>query len=371
MSRVAHASLRDGSWIFFRFLDVAEELDLERAATLVRDRGEVRRVALRPEAASSLSVEARPVEVALGARTIALSADRSIEAIVRVRLFRFGAMSIVFEAPIASGTPIAELVPIAAAAWESERLDEIARMIAGELEGVVRACAIDGEVHVGPVVERYGVVLARAIDGDPLAEPDALARVLLGEADPRPLSASEREDVLRDRYRYFADDLVVVHIAGALVLEPSGSVDAVHALELACSQLLELRTYDVLIDRELDRVYAELARAQGAGWWLFGRRHRALSRQAQAQLLELAELADRAENAVKVVADAYLGRIYLGALARMRATSWRDGISRKLALFARVYDVLKEESHAERSLVVELVVVLLIAFEIVMALRGH
>ena len=47
----------------------------------------------------------------------------------------------------------------------------------------------------------------------------------------------------------------------AFVLEPSGSRDIPDILELASSQLLELRYYDELFDAELARVYRELDRA--------------------------------------------------------------------------------------------------------------
>lgn len=362
-------SIARGSVLFFRFLDVAEEFDLDRAVDAIRARGEVRRIELRQESSAALALEALPVEVALGEREVALDAARTLRVTIRVRLFRFGAISVVFSLPITAPTPLASLVPIAAAGWESTDLDAAARAIASELESTLRAVAV-GSLDRSPVIERYGIVLAQEIDREPLDDRDALARVLLGEVDPRPLAEVEVEDVLRDRFRYFADDLAIVHTASAFVVEPKGSIDVVLALELACSQLLELRTYDVLIDRELDQVYAALERAKSAGWWLFGLRQRGLSRDAQTRIMELSELADRAESGVKVASDAYLGRIYLSALARMRATAWSESVSRKLGLFARVYDVLKEEAHAHRSLLAEVIIVLLIVFEIVMALRG-
>lgn len=365
------ARIRSGSLLVFRFLDVAEELDLERAELAFRSKGPVRRVPLRHESSAALALDTLPVEIELGPRPLALAAlGRTLEVVARLRLFRFGVVAVVLEAPIAAPTAIADLVPITAALWDSTDVDETARALVAELAEPLAQLA-GAPLSTAPLVERYGVVSATDVDVDPLASPrdrEPLARLLLGESDPRPLASSECEDVLRHAFRYFADDLAIVHTTSALVVEPSGQRDVVLALELACSQILELRVYDGMIDQELDRLYTELTRASGHGWWVFGRSHRALSRRAQKHMVELSELIDRAESAVKVASDLFLGRVYLAALDRQHAGAWRETVSRKLRLFAQVYDVLKEEAHAQRSLAVEVVIVLLIAVEIVMAL---
>ena len=41
-----------------------------------------------------------------------------------------------------------------------------------------------------------------------------------------------------------------------------------------------------------------------------------------------------------------------------------------VGLFARAYDVLKDEGQHRRSITLEAIIVVLIAFEILMALRG-
>lgn len=366
------ARIQSGSVLVFRFLDVADELDLDRAELMLQPRATVRRISLRQESSAALALGTLPIELDMGVRKVSLGPPapgeppREIEAAVHVRLFRFGVVATVLEIPIAPGSTLADLVPLAAATWEATHLDDVARSIVAELAEPLARLA--GEpLTDSPIVERYGVVFVREISGDPLAEAEPLARLVLGEADPRPLAEAQRDAALAHRFRYFADDLAIVHATSAFVVEPKGDRDVVLALELACSQVLELRVYDELIDRELDRLYDELARASGRGWWLFGRPNDALSRRAQRHMVELSELADRAENAVKVASDLFLARVYLAALERQHAPVWRESVTGKLRLFSRVYDVLKEEAHAQRSLAVEVTIVLLIMFEIVMA----
>ena len=52
------------------------------------------------------------------------------------------------------------------------------------------------------------------------------------------------------------EDLVVIGWTAALVYDtPEGALPVMQLLEFANSQLLELRTYDALLDRELDAIY--------------------------------------------------------------------------------------------------------------------
>ncbi|WP_053238200.1 hypothetical protein [Sandaracinus amylolyticus] len=361
------ARIDSGSVLLFRFLDVADELDLDRAPMLLESRATVRRVSIRRESSVALALETLPVELDLGPRTITLGDGTELAVTARLRLFRFGVVAVVLEVPIAPGTALEDLVPLAASTWEASAIDDAARAIARELAEPLVALANEPLTEL-PQIERYAVVFVRAITGDPLARPEIVARLLLGESDPRPVSQAACEHVLAHRFQYYVDDLAIVHATSALVIEPSDDRDVVLALELACSQLLEFRVYDAIIDRELDRVYDELGHATKRGWWIFGRAHEALSRRAQLHMVELSELADRAESAVRVASDTYLARVYLAALERQHALAWRDSVMRKLRLFAQAYDVLKDEAHARRALAVEYVIVLLIAFEIVMAL---
>lgn len=375
MTPVRVPAVRRGSLLLYRFLDLGEAVDLLRVEAQLALEGPVHRVHLRREASAALAFTALPLEVELGPREVVLAGGELLRGEVRARVFGFGVLSVLLEVPVVEGTSLAALVPRCAAAWEAPELDALARSVA-DLIVPRLGDALVGP-HGSPVTESYGVLFVESLepDADPLlAGPeseDAIVRIVLGEADPRPISQSERDDVLRHAYRYFADDLAVVHWNSAFVLEPTGNRDVPTVLELATSQLLELRTHDERLDRDLDRVYAELARTRTRGWWLLGGRHGALARDVEERLLELVELADRAGNAVKMAADFFLARVYLAALRRVHVPLWRESVDRKLVAFREVYAVLTTDAHARRANLLELIVVLLILFEIVWALLGR
>src|SRR5262249_52788789 len=121
--------------------------------------------------------------------------------------------------------------------------------------------------------------------------------------DTRPLSPDARRDLLRARFSYYADDLVVMNWDRAFIVEPRGDTDVMDVIEVANAQLLEMRYYDELLDDELPRMYelVEDARARASlrGPGRFAR----LARQLYALVAEVTELTERVDNALQVTED--------------------------------------------------------------------
>src|SRR5205085_648447 len=96
----------------------------------------------------------------------------------------------------------------------------------------------------------------RRLRPDCLSDGD-IARLLMGEV--RPLSTQARTELLSRRFSYFDDDLAIVTWSAALVVESvPEDTDVQYVLEFANAQLLELRFYDSLLDKELPRTYQEI-----------------------------------------------------------------------------------------------------------------
>jgi uncharacterized Rmd1/YagE family protein len=91
-------------------------------------------------------------------------------------------------------------------------------------------------------------------------------------------------------------------------------------------------------------------------------------------VIELSELIERVENALKIVGDVYLARVYEGALVQLRIKQWQATVTRKHNLLKQTYELLKGEVDTRRALTLEAMIVLLIMFEILMTmlkLAGH
>ena len=93
-----------------------------------------------------------------------------------------------------------------------------------------------------------------------------------------------------------------------------------------------------------------------------------LGRAVVLRLVELTEFAERVDNALKVIGDFYLARVYESAVRRFRIRAWQSSIDAKQALLAQAYGLVRGEVDARRSTVLELVVIVLIVLEVALAI---
>jgi hypothetical protein len=363
--------IEDGCILSYRLFDVGDEIHLDAAEKLLGDAPARRRAKLMREGAESLQFAVPPLDVAIGPRKETLASGRAFDVDVTARLFDYGAASILFEQPIARGTSLEDLLPLCDELYESRVVEDAARREVVQLMRKVGP-AIEG-AHEWSGVETYTVIFVRAFAGKPhpsrITDSPTVAKLLLGEPGPKRLSDDARRDILKHAHSYFEDDLAIIDYSSALVVEPSGARDIPDILELATSQLLELRYYDDQLDRELGRIYDEFGIARRRGT-LFRSPYEKLARLVLRRFVELTEFTERVDNALKVVGDFYLARVYQSALARFRIAAWQASVDGKQALVAQAYSLLKGEVDIRRSTFLEIVVIVLILLELVTALRG-
>ncbi len=356
----------DGTLLLYRFFDVAEDIDLDRAEEMLEGTGA--RLTLSGERAGFLDLPERPLTVTLGPRVLGLEDGSAIRGTAVVRLFGIGVASVRMEVPLPSGADAAALASMIRPAADSAALAGLAR---SEVDALVRRLAPAlVKPHNSPLFETYAILFVRRLEGD--ATPDDisgadLARVLLGEPPSARISPRTVEDVTRHRFSYDAGDLCVIDWDAALVVEPSGDRAVADVLEMASAQLLELRFYDDLFEKELVRVAELLGRPRAAYEWLLVGRYGQVTRRVQRLVVDSVEFVARVENAVRVVGDLYLARVYRAAVERFRIREWTAEVLTRQEVAARVSGLLHDESHSALGHVLELTVILLIVLEIVLA----
>jgi hypothetical protein len=359
--------VQDGVVRIYRLFDVADGIDLARAEALAAATASRFRLE-RPRTHSAIEIPHPPVRLRLGPRTMPVAGvDRRVE--LTANVFDYGVVSVVLELPIVPGTSLDDLVPLAVALLDAPtpEIDAAARREAGEVAQALRP-ALD-RPHSWDGLETYTVFFTRALDrpvtGRDLLEHAPVARLLLGEGGSVRLAQDERADVLKHHFSYLETDLAVVDWNSAFVHEPSGIGDVPDLLELATAHLLELRYYDALLDRELRAIYEQLGGRGARG--LFTRRYTKLLRRTAGLLLELSEMVERLENAVKIVGDFYLARLYQAALRRFRLPAWQETVLRKQKLLADVNRMLSDAADTRRAELLEITIIVLIAWEIIWA----
>jgi hypothetical protein len=380
-----------GSAVVYRLYDVGYDIRLDRALDLLAASGPERVRPVRGEA-QAIQIPNPPITVILGNERVALpvaaaGADGDgrygrplpdqYDVEVSARIFDFGVVSLRLRVDLPPEVPWHRFVAFGNAVEASAA---IPALLAHHLRLLTEriAPAIERPMLAAQTEDYIVYRLARLTDGDgAVLSPQRLrdeevVPLLLNET--RPLSDAARRELLPHRFSYYADDLAILTWDNALVVEPRGDdADVQFILEFANAQLLELRYYDAVLDAELPRMYDRISGVRrGRVFALFRNRYARILEALQAQVADSTELVERAENALKVTDDVYLARVYSAALEIFRARAWRAGIDRKLGIIRETYGMLNDEAQAARGEALETAIVLLIVFEIVLALvRGH
>ena len=150
---------------------------------------------------------------------------------------------------------------------------------------------------------------------------------------------------------------------------PAGVRAALEIIEFANSQLLEFRYYDERLDAELTRIYAEL---QQRRWYdvLLRLRYARAAAQLHSLFIDVNELTDRTENALKFIGDVYAARLFAMAAARIALDRWKASVREKLETLDDIYRFVVEQSGMARGQFLELTIVVILLFELVLFFLG-
>jgi hypothetical protein len=345
---------------FFLF-DVGDAIDLRHVQRLI-DATVTARLSTRPPTPTYLQYQQPPVTIDGSAISLAdVDGFR-----VRFKTFDYGVVSVALSRQLPDSWE--QLVEAGVRYQEDPALAEKAERLCRELLSRIRdAIARPRDSFLS---EDY---LVFTITSDSHGETaDALlashgsliAQLLRGERET--LSPQERDEVLRHRISYYTTDMVIATWSSTLVYDtPVGVPGVLEILEFANSQLLEFRYYDQLLDAELARTYAGL---QTGGWrqsWI-GRRHARAARQVHALFIDVNELTDKTENALKIAGDVYAARLFAMTAARLGLDQWKANVREKLKTVDDIYRFAVEQTSIARGEFLELTIVLLIVLEIVL-----
>jgi len=183
-----------------------------------------------------------------------------------------------------------------------------------------------------------------------------------------PLSEGEEREVLSSSLSYYPTDLLVVGWLAAIVYDtPEGAAPLIQLLEYANTQLLEYRRYDEILTGVLKDAYAALERRGGifSRWRLAGD-----AEQLNRLRLDVVELTERADNAIKFLSDMFYARAYRLAAAKVGANDYRALVDQKLRTAEELYEFMVNEFREARSFFLEVAVIIILIIELVPIFRG-
>jgi hypothetical protein len=342
--------------------EAAEVVDLATVAKLIAPAARTR---LSPKATTPSYVQYRQPPLIIHGDALGLPDALGFR--VRFKLYDYGVISVALTRPLPAEWP--ELIERALAWQEDPRLATTAESLCRDLVNRLSSAMTAPRTEL--VTEDYMVFSLTTAPGGATASAlleqhgHDIARLLRGERDV--LSREEREEVLRHRISYLESDLLVPTWNAAFVYDTESGVQAaIEILEFANSQLVEFRYYDELLDRELEQIYADLQRPSWLKGWL--RRYTRPAQKVHALFIDVNELTDRAENALKIAGDVYTARVFSLAGVRFGLDHWKANVRDKLKTLDDIYRFAVEQTAMSRGETLEIMIVLILIFELARAL---
>jgi hypothetical protein len=361
------ATLR-GTFRILVLYDISEEIRLDEVRKLIKAEPATREPAFTRPAPEYVRFERSPVIEPLAANT--LETGETLRC--RVKYFDYGIVSLDLAFDFQVDWPgLVQLSTRWVSSPEVERrTSELMRI---HLKTVIPALVKPYDEWSS---EDYYIIHLKEARGDAGEALDAkallaahgaeVAQIVRGESSP--LADGERQEVLHSTLSYYPTDLLVAGWVAALVYDkPEDAAPVIQLLEYANSQLLEFRHYDRVLTRQLLDVYSYLERK--AGFW----QRWQLAREAE-QLntirLDVMELTERTDNAIKFLSDMFYARVYRLAADKVGVSDYRRLVDAKLRTAGELYGFMENEFHQARAFVLEMMVVAILIIELVFLFRG-
>ena len=306
----------------------------------------------------------------------------------QIKYYDYGVLSVVFELPFAGDWDT--LVRLAGRwVWDTDFTSFAKKIVEEKLDRAYPALVkpyVAGPNAAMPndakrpaanfyadwLTEDYFVFHVRECAGGPsandllAAEGGRIAQIVRGETVP--LSDGERQEILQSRISYYPNDLAVIGWNAAFLYDnQAGAETGIQLLEYANSQLLEFRHYDELLTRELQSVYEFMD--HGSGIWA---RWRTAKRATHLHtvLLDVDELTERADNAIKFLSDMFSARLYKVAASKIGVTDYKDLVNQKVHTAEELYRFMVDQFHQSRAFVLEFLVVIILIIELFWLFKG-
>lgn len=342
--------------------DVGQAIDLEAAERRIAALTQREVVRRKRRAPRFFEYQPPPLRVTQTVQPLTIGSHTSLNTADSV-IYDFGAISVAFSIPLCGS--LADVLALSGAIWDQTQLVAYSRAVVEALLKTIEPAV--SKPQVSQAVEDYVIYQIDAFTPPQrpaeiiAANSACFAQILRAETEP--LSKQERDDALAAQLSFGLADATVVDWNAALICDPD-AYDVRAVLEFANVELLELRFLDDRLDDVVSQAYAALPRRWGRRRG-FGAKD--LWRIARLQM-DSALLFEGVNNALKLLGDQYLARVYRTASNRFHLNDWDASILRKLDTIESIYGKIADRQANLRIEVLEWIIIVLIAVEIILSL---
>ena len=361
---IADTSLQGSVLVLLQF-DVSEAIRLDQLRTILQAQT-VQSPGIKHPAQGNIVYQRPPVIEPLD--PLILDSGEQLQG--TIKYYDYGVLSIIYQYQLAFTGGWDSLIKLASRwIWE---IDFAARATEAVKKRLARAAPALVKPYDKWLSEDYLIFHIREITGSPsvpdLIQKNALQIAQVVRGDTGKLAESECHEVLQSRISYYADDIAVIGWNAAFLYDTTTGADtAIQLLEYANSQLLDFRHYDDLLTKELDRVYTLVD--EGTGFFSRWRLARSATR-LHAVLLDVAELTEHTDNAIKFLSDMFAARLYKLAASKVGVPDYRDLVTQKVRTAEELYRFMVDQFNQSRAFLLELTVVIILVIELFYFFRG-
>jgi len=358
-----------GRFRIFLFYDVGEAFDLHKLRDFMGSRGGSTKTDFPRRTPDYVRFENPPI--AEPSEAVTLRTGEHV--ICSIKYYEYAIVEVQLDAPFEG-------------AWDALLAQASGWMDRADIEPEARAVVGRHLQRIAPAVikpreewlqENYLVVELneiRAEEGAALtvdellsAHGEHIAQLVRGEQTR--LARTTTEHVLQASLSYYPTDLLVVGSSAALVYDrPDEAAWTIRILEYAKIQLLEFRFYDNFMTRVLSDVYNTLDQKRNIllSRWTLPRDANRLN----AIRLDVMELTEKIDNAIKFVSDTFYALVYRLAASRVGVPDYRQLVEKKLETARELYEFMVNQFNEARMFVLEAAITLLCLLDVLLLLRG-
>lgn len=298
-------------------------------------------------------------------------ADRTVAVRTSIKLFNVGAVSIQIRIPFELGD-LMDLVKFHNINIDGRNLEAEARDLAQAVLDEIRPFCIRPVSSLGQS-ENYTAFCIKKLSQAKQLSAEAwfmenrrqVAALLTEEQNAADLAEQEMVESTQLYLTYYNKDLVVIDWDAALVVGETDDLDDVlYIMEMANVQLVELESYDRILDTALDVAYRDLARKR-SGF------NREIHRNLREMRVDLARLSDEFLNITKFFGDWHFAQIYQYLSKRFHLGDWYSVIREKQKTLGDLYHLLQQDANSFLMIVLEGTIILLFIIDLLLLLMQN
>ncbi len=350
--------IKEGYVILYFCFDIANEIALDKLEKIFGQKPTKEELRLARIAPKYIQYRSPPIYIKLPQRSVSKQKFS-----VDVKIYDFGTVTLRYRLPVQC--TIAELRRYGYEFIDDQELEKDAYALLEKIKKEIADSLVSpGETSMENYLFYYVANFTTAMSASKLQQTSWRDIAAAVSCEQKALSEQELKDSAKEALSYYPNDMVIVGWNAAFVYDPTHSYETLDVIEYSVIELLELRTYDELLDKTLDAAYDDIAIHQKH--FFFDPSLNKIISTLSSTRLEVMDVIDKVENGLKLFGDLYLVNIYNLAATRFGLERWKDSVKSKLQTVMETYSMLSDQLNSRRFILLETMIVGLFVLDIIL-----